>query len=65
MSRRAANFVQADVSRALRAAKAAGDGWRVDILPGGVISIVPVRITPPAHQSSPDTTDDDGSTIVL
>lgn len=64
MSRRAANIIQADVARALRAAKAAGDGWRVDILPGGIISIVPVRLAPPMPIAAADPADD-GSTIVL
>jgi hypothetical protein len=64
MSRRAANFVQADVARALRAAKAAGDAWRVDILPGGIISITPAAMSLPAPvpRAAPD---DDGADIVL
>ena len=36
MSRRPANFVQADLARALRAAQQAGRAWRVEI-EGGVI----------------------------
>lgn len=64
MSRRPATITQADVARALRAAKAAGDGWRVDILPGGVISIIPVAVAPPraAFDAQPD---DDGGRIIL
>ena len=39
MSRRAAHFVQADVARALRAAKQAGPEWFIEILPGGTIRV--------------------------
>lgn len=39
MSRRPANFVQADVTRVLRAAQQAGPDWRVEI-EGGVIRVV-------------------------
>jgi hypothetical protein len=39
MSRRPANFVQADISRAIRAAQAAGPGWFIEVLPGGTIRI--------------------------
>jgi hypothetical protein len=39
VSRRAAHFVQADVARALRAAKQAGPEWFIEILPGGTIRV--------------------------
>ncbi len=39
MPRRPASVTQADIARALRAAKAAGDDWCVEIQPGGVIRI--------------------------
>jgi hypothetical protein len=39
MSRRAANFVQADISRAIRAAQSAGPTWFIEVLPGGTIRI--------------------------
>jgi hypothetical protein len=38
--RRAPAVTQADIARALRAAKAAGDDWRIEIAPSGVISIL-------------------------
>ena len=39
MSRRQANFVQADIARAIRAAQAAGPTWFIEVLPGGTIRI--------------------------
>jgi hypothetical protein len=39
MANRAARFTQADISRALRAAKATGDDYRVRIDPDGSITI--------------------------
>jgi hypothetical protein len=44
--RRAAAVTQADIARALRAAKAAGDDWRIEIAPNGVISILRGEIPP-------------------
>jgi hypothetical protein len=40
MSRRLANFLEADVRRALSAAQKAGPQWRVEIMPGGLIRLV-------------------------
>lgn len=40
MSRRAASVTQADIARAIRAAKQVGDGYCVEIAPGGLIRIV-------------------------
>jgi len=37
---RAAAVTQASIARALRAAKSAGDEWRIEIAPSGVISIL-------------------------
>jgi hypothetical protein len=48
MSRRAAAFRQSDVSRALKAAKAAGVEARVEIDRRGVISIIPQAAKAPA-----------------
>jgi|HubBroStandDraft_1064217.scaffolds.fasta_scaffold791458_1 hypothetical protein len=46
MSRTVANFVQADVARALRAAEQTASGrYLVEIAPGGVIRIIPVDST--------------------
>jgi hypothetical protein len=39
MANRAARFTQADIARALRAAKATGDDYRVRIDPDGTITI--------------------------
>ena len=39
MSRRAANFMQADVARVLRAAQQVGPGWQV-VIEGSVIRVV-------------------------
>ena len=40
MSRRPARFTQADVRRAVEAAKSAGKDWAVEIAPDGTIRIV-------------------------
>ena len=42
MSPRAAKFTQADVKRAIKGAKAAGENARVELRPDGVIVIIPV-----------------------
>jgi hypothetical protein len=62
MTRRPALFTQADVSRALRAAMAAGAG-RVEVTPGGsiVIHLDPARPAP-GHATEGG---DDGREIVL
>ncbi len=49
MSRRPANIIQADISRALRAAQQAGLAWRVEI-EGKVIRLVQ---GPPLSTSEP------------
>lgn len=63
MARRPAAITQADVARALRAVQASGGGWRVEILPGGIISLLPMPAgDQPFAKSS---IDDDGTGIVL
>ena len=52
MSRRPANFVQADVARALRAAQQAGPGWRVEI-EGGVIRLIQAETPSPSSAKLP------------
>ncbi len=47
MPRRPAVVTQADIARALRAAKAAGGAWRIEIEPGGKIVILPGEAPPP------------------
>jgi hypothetical protein len=44
--RRAPALTQANIARALRAAKSAGDEWRIEIAPSGVISILRGEIPP-------------------
>ena len=46
MSRRVARFTQADIRRAVEAAKAAGEQWAVEIDPDGTIRIVQVTHKP-------------------
>lgn len=55
MSRRPANIVQADISRALRAAQQAGPAWRVEI-EGKVIRLVqgPPPADPPPEPPTPE-----------
>lgn len=50
MSRRPARFTEADLRRALKAAKKYGDNLAVDVLPDGTIRIAPV---PPQDGQSP------------
>lgn len=51
MSRRAATFTQADVSRAIRAAEnAGGRRWTVEISAHGVIRLIP---TDPQAEAAP------------
>jgi len=56
MSQRAAKFTQADVKRALKGAKAAGENARVELRPDGVIVVVPVS----KRESSDDKNEWDG-----
>ena len=61
MSRRPANFIQADVARAMRAAEQVGPDWRVEI-DGGVIRLTratttgssPVEVPPLGKEPEPD-----------
>jgi hypothetical protein len=56
MSRRAANFVQADIARAIRAAQAAGPSWFIEVLPGGTIRIAQSLLADrpsPGHDPEP------------
>lgn len=65
MSRRPAAITQADVARVLRAAQACG-GWRVEILPGGVISLLPISANEGPHVGTGFVDKpDDGAGIVL
>lgn len=52
MPRRPAAVTQADIARALRAAKAAGGDWRVEI-EGSVIRVVPSAPPPPPAADAP------------
>lgn len=61
MPRRAAAITQADVARAIRAAKQAGAG-SVEVLPGGKII---VKIEPEKSTEPPSTPLEDGKVIVL
>jgi hypothetical protein len=53
MGKQASRFTLRDVSRALRAAAAAGIVARVDILPSGILSLVPIQAAP--NQPGPET----------
>lgn len=61
MSRTPARVTQADVARALRAAKQTGAG-SVRILPDGTIRI---DLQPEFHRDIPENSVDDGSEVVL
>jgi hypothetical protein len=50
---RAARFSQADISRALRAAKKVGDDYCVEVEPGGLIRIVRGGPTPSSAAPRP------------
>ena len=60
MSRRAANFTQADVHRVLKAAQMAGPDWDVEII-GTVIRLTrsspPAIIEAPAQEPKPEAPD--------
>jgi len=66
MPRRAAAISQADVARTLRAVQASGGGWRVEILPGGIISLLPMPAgDKPFAKTGINDERDDGTGIVL
>jgi putative DNA primase/helicase len=50
--RRAAKVTQACVARALRAAQSAGPGWRVEIMPDGIIRLIQGEL--PSDRPSPN-----------
>jgi hypothetical protein len=51
MSRRAARCTQADIARALRAAKQENSPVAVEITPDGTIRLVPVQPAPAHHKA--------------
>lgn len=54
MSRTAARFTQADLARAVRAAKSVGDDMAVDLRPDGTIRIFRLVETPEKVDVEPD-----------
>jgi hypothetical protein len=52
MSKRPATFTQTDVSRVLKAVRVAGVKARVDIMPDGRISILPVDYSEVSPESA-------------
>lgn len=66
MSRRPAAITQADVARALRAATSSGNGWRVEIRPDGIISLLPIAASEVlSSETELVGSADDGASIIL
>lgn len=53
MSRRPARFTQADITRAVKGVKEAGENMAVEILPNGTMRIVPAPAQPAKLEGNP------------